>query len=85
MPCSTCLGRGAYNIVVASQESNKPQDIFVASPISLSLATMTTMRTAKMTTTTMTMTSTEMTMTTTEMARKKVVVGHSFKIMEVKG
>jgi hypothetical protein len=30
------------------------------------------------------MTSTEMTMTTTKMAQKKVVVGHSFKIMEVK-
>ena len=32
-----------------------------------------------------TMTSTEMTMTTTKMAQKNVVVGHSFKIMEVKG
>ena len=31
------------------------------------------------------MTPTEMTMTTTKMAQKNVVVGHSFKIMEVKG
>jgi len=74
-----------HDIVIGSQESNKPQDIFVASPISLSLATMTKMRMATMTTTTRTMTSTEMTMTTTKMAQKKVVVGHSFKIMEVKG
>ena len=73
------------DIAVASRESNKPQDIFVASPISSSLATMTTMRTATMTTTTRTMTATEMTMTTTKMAQKKVVVGHPFKIMEVKG